>query len=90
MHELPDLEQFPDESANVPDCGVYTKFEGYGILAAQDGEDLYRIGLHMALSDDPRDGFVSVEFDAQGARELAAHLIHLAEYAELGVEAKPR
>lgn len=88
MSDFPALEQFPDESADIADVSTYIRHEGFGILAAQDGDRLYQVTVQIALSPDPRDGFVAVSIDAAGARDLAAHLTHLAKYAELGVEAE--
>lgn len=85
--EFPPMREFPESGATGPNAVVETVIDAFGILAAQDGDDLSAIWLHMALGRSPQDGFASVRFNADSARTLAAHLEHLAKYAELKQEA---
>lgn len=85
--DLPPLEQFPDEKGHIPNTTTEIVHEGFGLLTAQDGDDLHLINVQIALGPDPQMGFVAICVDAQGARDIAEHLLLLAKYAELGVEA---
>lgn len=83
------LEAFPDKAGLVAqDVNLTTVHDGFGLLVAQNGNDLHEVFVHTALSPRPQDGFVTVTLDAQAARNVAKHLLHLAKYAELGVEAE--
>ena len=88
--ELPELTEFPDGDGLLDGLGVSLPLviEGYGILVAQNGEDYRELFVQTALGPDPRAGVLSVAIDATGARSLADHLYHLANYAELGLAAE--
>lgn len=89
--ELPELTEFPEGEGLLPGLGVSlpgVMVEGFGLLAAQNAEDYREIFVQTALGSTPRNGFICVVLDAEGARALANHLLHLAQYAELGLEAE--
>lgn len=85
--ELPELTEYPDADGLLAGPGVSLPvvIDGYGLIAAQSGEDYHQVLVQTAISSDPRHGVLSVTIDAEGARGLANHLLHLANYAELGL-----
>lgn len=84
---LPDFEMFPDGDTAIPDVNVTVLRECEGVLFSQDGDDLHMINIDMFIGPTPQDGCFRCCADAQSARMIATHLIKLANYAELGVEA---
>lgn len=85
--QLPDFNSFPDENTAVPDSSILVVGNAIGLLTSQNGDNLFQISLDMFVGPTPQDGAVRVDTDAKGAREIAKHLNHLADYAEIGVEA---
>lgn len=83
---MPEMSEFPDEVGIIPDADVLVIANGVGLLTSQNGEDLFGINLDIFVGPTPQDGAIRVQTDAKGAREIAAHLIKLADYAEIGVE----
>lgn len=88
MDEFPEMAAFPDQDGMMANATVDTVHYCFGALAGQDGDDLFNIHLHLALGPTPQQGFATVNLTADSARSLARHLLLLAEYAELGVEAE--
>lgn len=85
---FPEMESFPPEGGVIPSMSLGHIHEGFGLITSQDADDLHEITLTIALGPIPQNGFVCVAVDAEGARGVAKHLLHLADYAELGVEAE--
>lgn len=84
---LPEFAEFPDGDQMVPDVNVAIVAMGEGILTSQNGDDLFTICLDTFVGPTPQDGAIRVVTDAEGARSIANHLLKLADYVELGVEA---
>lgn len=87
MPDFPEMVEFP-EGGILPNVTVATMHDCFGVLVAQDGDDLFGIHVHLALGPTPEDGFATCTITPEGARSVAAHLLYLAKYAELGIEAK--
>lgn len=85
--EMPEFEIFPDGDTRIPDVSVNVVANGVGILTSQDGDHLHHINLDTFVGPTPADGAIRVSCDAESARLIARHLLKLADYAELGVEA---
>lgn len=87
--QYPELDNYPDEAGQIGDFSVLVRGYAHGVMIAQDGEDLFSLVIHLALGPSPSDGMITARISPEAARSIAAELVHLAEYAELGVEARP-
>lgn len=86
---MPDrMNRFPGHDGPVPDLTLEGPvLDCEGALVSQNGDNLYQILLDLFPGPTPQHGSARLGLDAQGARQIADHLNHLANYAELGVEA---
>lgn len=88
MPEINPLKTLPTSDGPVPDLTLEGPvLDCEGVLVSQNGENLHQILLDLFPGPTPQQGSVRLELDAKGARQIADHLYHLANYAELGVEA---
>lgn len=86
---LPVMSEFPHEDSARPSCKLPVTTHATGLMVAQDGDDLYRLMISLFTGETPMDGAVTFTLDAEAAREVAKHILHIADYAELGVESAP-
>lgn len=88
---FPIMGELPESNGEIPNVTVQScEHEAKGVLVAQDAEDLFEITIQMFMSEDPSGCTTVLRLNAAGAREVAEHLLHLAQYAEQGVESSPQ
>lgn len=88
---FPIFSELPDEDSVIPNTTVQScEHNATGMLVAQDADDLSEISIQLFMSNDPKGCTAVMRLNAEGARATAEHLLHLAKYAEIGVEPPER
>ena len=88
---FPILGEFPEDDALLPNVTVRgCQHDAHGMLVSQNADDLFEIDIQLFMSADPQGCSALMVLNAEGARETAKHLLHLAQYAEIGVEPPER